>query len=289
MKNLVRALALTLLVGSATGLEAAENTAKAAERDIDTRIEVARERLEAAVRELTDLSMQLGERFTDRLALSGVREPRAIIGVQVDPAGARGGAKVLEVSPGGPAARAGIKPGDVIVALNDADLASSPRPAAALVEAMNEVAPGAEVQLRVRRGDDVVTRRLNTRAAASHPPLPLLAAPGGRVFDFEFFGAGTDAMAGLELATLNKDLGEYFGANEGVLVLRAGEDSPLKLRSGDIITAIDGRKPESASHATRILRSYQRGERVRLEVLRKRKSVTLEVAMPGRNGEDEPT
>jgi S1-C subfamily serine protease len=47
-----------------------------------------------------------------------------------------------------------------------------------------------------------------------------------------------------------------------------------------VIVAIDGREPSSAAHATRILRSYQRGEKLSLKVLREKKSATLEVTLP---------
>ena len=80
--------------------------------------------------------------------------------------------------------------------------------------------------------------------------------------------------------SLNPDLGEYFGAREGVLVVRASEDSTLPLKGGDVILAIGGRKPTSPMHAMRILRSYDTGETVSLEVLRKQKRVTLSWKVP---------
>ncbi len=85
----------------------------------------------------------------------------------------------------------------------------------------------------------------------------------------------------MELVTLTPKLGSYFGTDKGALVVRA-PTADLKLEEGDVITAIDGRQPQSGAHALRILRSYQPGEKVKLAILRARKSQTLEVTMPER-------
>src|SRR2546430_6871703 len=47
--------------------------------------------------------------------------------------------------------------------------------------------------------------------------------------------------------------------------------SSLPLKGGDVITSIGGRKPANPSHAMRILRSYETGETVSIEILRKQK------------------
>jgi S1-C subfamily serine protease len=84
----------------------------------------------------------------------------------------------------------------------------------------------------------------------------------------------------LELTNISEPLGEYFNTDRGLLVLRAPTDNPLTLKDGDVILSIDGREPRSPTHALRILRSYQPGERVEIEIMRKRRKSTLEVTMP---------
>lgn len=86
----------------------------------------------------------------------------------------------------------------------------------------------------------------------------------------------------MELVGLNSELGEYFGTSEGVLVVRAPKDSALSLRGGDVILRIGAREPTSAAHALRILRSYESGETVRLEIMRDKRRRTLEVQIPER-------
>ena len=87
-------------------------------------------------------------------------------------------------------------------------------------------------------------------------------------------------MHDMELVTLTPKLGAYFGADRGVLVVRAPRADEFKLEEGDVIIDIDGREPESGPHALRILRSYAPGEKVTLNVLRNRKKVRLEASVP---------
>jgi predicted metalloprotease with PDZ domain len=86
----------------------------------------------------------------------------------------------------------------------------------------------------------------------------------------------------MELATLTPQLGRYFGSDKGVLVVRAPSDGALKLEDGDVILAIDGRAPESGSHATRILASYQPGEKITLHIVRMHKTLDVDTTLPAR-------
>jgi len=66
-------------------------------------------------------------------------------------------------------------------------------------------------------------------------------------------------------------------------VLRAPKNATFNLQDGDVILSIDGREPTSGSHATRILASYQAGEKVKLEVMRQKKKMTVEAIVPERH------
>jgi hypothetical protein len=95
---------------------------------------------------------------------------------------------------------------------------------------------------------------------------------------------GNASFGGMEFATLSERLGDYFGVDTGVLVVRAGAASPFTLQDGDVILSIDGRTPTDPQHAARILRSYQPGEKVKLRVQRDRKAVELDTIAPGGRG-----
>jgi len=106
-----------------------------------------------------------------------------------------------------------------------------------------------------------------------------MAMPRMPDMNFEFFGS---PWGDLEVVSLNPDLGEYFGTKEGVLVVKAPADSSLPLKGGDVILSIGGRRPTSPSHAMRILRSYEPGETVALDIMRKQKRVTVSWKVPER-------
>lgn len=302
--TLVPVVALGLLavsegVAANAFVEAGEQAAAAAEtatEDLEAKLEAARVRLEEAAHEVAELSAEVGQPLMDRFMAIGDGPRRAIIGVQLDPASGKDGARVKEVSPGGPAAEAGIQAKDVIVMVNGAQVrGDSAREVSRLIRG---VKPDSKVNVRVLRDgkqrDFVVIARPAVFALATPPlpPLPPLSGdePGepeeGAAFSFHtpFTRAFGGDFAEMELAALTPQLGSYFGTSEGVLVVRAPKEGGLKLEDGDVILSIDGRKPTSGSHASRILRSYQPGEKVSLKVMRQKKPLSLEVTLPERKG-----
>ena len=48
----------------------------------------------------------------------------------------------------------------------------------------------------------------------------------------------------------------------------------------DVIQSIDGREPNSVSHAMRILGSYQSGEQLELQIMRDKRRQTVKIEMP---------
>src|SRR5881396_3943982 len=204
------------------------------------------------------------------------------------------GAKLEAVTPGGPAAKAGLKVGDIITKFNGTSLAGAQAededesgPAAKLVELARKLEPGDTVQVEYRRGGDakkaaLVAEDLGGSFRMEMPNMTMAmpriapAMPGWEGVELSF---GTP-WGDLELVNLNPDLGEYFGTKEGVLVVKAPGDSSLPVRSGDVILSIAGRKPSSPSHAMRILRSYEAGETVTVEVMRKQKRTTIAWKVP---------
>jgi S1-C subfamily serine protease len=218
------------------------------------------------------------------------------------------GAYVDAVTPNGPAARAGLQSGDIITKVNGksvlsgneggANQAQESLPGLRLIELAARLQPNDTIPIEFRRGKDHKTVSVVT---ADEPDILFRAGPEGRGLGLRYIGPEGpppmamplegdfqgditrgpaaffygSALADLELAPLNPDLGRYFGANEGILVVSAPKDSELGLKGGDVVLAVDGRKPASPSHLLRILSSYERGETFKLDVLRNRKRETV--------------
>lgn len=234
---------------------------------------------------------------------------RARLGVLVDlrpdPARDSIGARIAGVTPGGPADRAGVRTGDLVTRLNGTRLVSTQTrrdedeyddeesaPGLRLIRLASRLDPGDTVRLDLRRDGrnltvsfqaeesdvDRIVRRFEMRApeAPVPPAIAVPPAPGGRVRAFAF----GDRLSDLELVRLNAGLGEYFGASEGLLVVDIGSDTALGLRAGDVILSIGGRRPNSPSHAHRILSTYEGGETVGFEIMRQRRRQTVSGRIP---------
>jgi len=210
------------------------------------------------------------------------------------------GAYVDAVTPNGPAANAGIRSGDLITRVDAKSVLtgeSSSRddreslPGLRLIELAATLEPNDTIPVEFRRGKE---RKTVTVVTADEPSIRFRGRPGVGSFDFRYpsesrmalpddediFAEGPflygSPLAHLELAPLNPDLGQYFGATTGILVISVPKDSELGLKGGDVVLAVDGRKPESPSHLLRILRSYQDSESFKVDVLRNRKRVAVE-------------
>ena len=195
----------------------------------------------------------------------------------------RNGARIESVLPDGPAAKAGLREGDIISRFGDTRL-DGEEAGQKLVELARALDPGDTVRVEYTRDG----RRANATVVAEEVEngftmtLPSMERLTPMVHDLRdrLMLLGGAGIGGMHLKEMTPELGEYFGTSEGVLVLEAPADSSLPLRAGDVILAIDGRKVQSASHAQRILASYDADETVRFNIMRKQQRQTLEWKVP---------
>lgn len=91
---------------------------------------------------------------------------------------------------------------------------------------------------------------------------------------------GLRAVGGAELRQLEPELGEYFGTDRGVLVLRVPENTPADragLQAGDVIVGVNGSEIETLDQLRRAIQRRGRGESIKLEILRRNSRRTIEL------------
>jgi S1-C subfamily serine protease len=219
----------------------------------------------------------------------------------------RYGALINSVSPNGPADRAGIRSGDIVVMLDDESLIDdqhavmaddgSSVPGFRLIALASKLDPDDTINVELRRGErtlrlSLVTESWPTMVREWRTPDGDWGVRFGEdslLVEFErnmprvrtrVLGPGVnlffaDPLFDLELAPMNAELGGYFGTSSGVLVISVPEGSGLGLKGGDVVLAVDGRTTENPSHLHRILRSYQSGEQFQLSIMRNQRRMTV--------------
>lgn len=236
---------------------------------------------------------------------------RARLGVTVELAAKETdslGAFLQAVTPGGPASKAGLRSGDIITKLDGKSVLNQSgrkvaeyesAPGVRLIELVAKLEPNDTVAVEYLRGDARRTVSVITgdepveasyffRTPGDPEARERMWVPGMRVepyepgepFTFErrpgvAMLMGPGGLGELEVAPLNPDLGAYFGATEGILVIRVPANSTLNLKGGDVILSVDGRKPSNPGSLIRILRSYDDNEAFKLEVLRQKQKITV--------------
>ena len=200
------------------------------------------------------------------------------------------GAVVVAVTPGGPADEAGLEAGDVITAVDGTALdGRDGRPHDVLIRILATKTEGDSVTVDYLRNGDarsaaVVLEGLDVDKLIVHGPAVWMSREGaGMPVPPDapemawFFPAG---WLDMEMVSLNAELGEYFGTDEGVLVVRGPSSRELGLRGGDVILSIDERAVKSPTHAMRILRSYEPDERLSIEIMRHGRRETIAGSVP---------
>jgi serine protease Do len=219
---------------------------------------------------------------------------------------------VSKVEPRSPAAKAGVKTGDVLLKFDSHDMRGGAiqmkkwlKPGAPFVlqlrrdgqlkqvqgtlqrrpEGWKELAivsitPSQDIELRARGigGEPLPSpgRLMRTRVPSPEPlPTVLVPAMG--------YGGGVYPFAGAEFTALNDDLRDALGVKtSGVFVTNVMEGSPARiagLRGGDVIVKADGSKvhgPFDLVDAIRNADSRSAGTHsIELQILRKSKPQTL--------------
>jgi serine protease Do len=199
----------------------------------------------------------------------------------------KAGVVIEDVTPGGPADKAGMKTGDTITEFDGERVRSSLQ----FTRLVHETPNGRGVTAVLSRGgqritvtvtpdwpafgDDFGMRMLEVPMVPPAPPAPALSP----TMPFDFFGrVRHTGRLGITTEDLDTQLAEYFGVKDGVLVKSVAEGSAAAkagLKAGDVITSLNGRHVYDTSDLTRALDRVESNGELTLEVTRDRKTQTL--------------
>jgi serine protease Do len=204
-----------------------------------------------------------------------------------------GGAVVTQVDEQGPAAKAGLHVGDLVIEFDGERV----RSARHLVRLVREATEGRAVKMvvsaqRAQRTIDI-TPVNGVSAMLNAPEIRRQVERGVRELQDELrrqieegevpFGGVSPSrrQLGVELMPLSDQLAAYFGVKAGVLVARVRADSPAAsagIKAGDVITTVNGSNVSEVADVTRAVRRGA-GE-LALTVVRDRKELTLKATLP---------
>jgi S1-C subfamily serine protease len=284
-----------------------------ARAEIERQLHEAQEQLERSAQKVAELSMSLNDEVGETVLRFEHGGSHATLGINIGaierkPSDAQG-VRILSVSPGGPADIAGLKAGDLIVSFAGQSLAGegAKPPPQRLLAAVRQAKPDQPVALEYRRDGKLSNVQIVPKSLVESMAQVRLADLGelGDLGHMDHMGdidmGDMDDLPGLppprvrpfptgmrdpagfgtaELVELSPHLGQYFGVEKGLLVVRAPHDERLKLQDGDVIIDIDGRVPGGVTHAFQILRSYRVGETLKLHIMRQQKKIELPIEVP---------
>lgn len=168
------------------------------------------------------------------------------------------GALIASIQDGSPAAKSGLKPGDVITSVNGKHV-GSPRELAINISA---VPPGTTVHLGYVR---------NGKPATTDATIARLGSNGSDTAT----AAQADQRFGVALAPLDGDLRQQLGLDEsthGAVIKSVTPGSPADLaglQPGDVIVALDNQEISSPPQAANALRkAMHSGQTVAMRILR---------------------
>jgi membrane-associated protease RseP (regulator of RpoE activity) len=245
---------------------------------------------------------------------------RPVIGVLLA-ADEEAGVRITGVTPEGAAAKAGLRSGDRLLAIDGTEILGSTgtlrvENARRLLRALGTDAPATLAYMRDgRRATAQVTPQRDERVAIYRAGDGGTIGPGGAVFirtgpdgalQVEADSIQLERIAGvapeirrevtrlvdgeaprllsafrwngLNLASVDPQLGRYFGTDSGVLVLSAGDIEGLQ--AGDVIRRVDGHAVSTPREVMDRLRDKREGDSVSVDYLRDRRTAQARVAIP---------
>jgi len=227
-----------------------------------------------------------------------------------------GQVEVSDVEKDSPAELAKIQEGDILVSIDGKKIAGAPM----VVSEIRSRKPGQDVKFEVQRDGKTVEvkvklgeypetearRELETRFPRLFPvpagpaaPAPSVRPKAEKVPGHDIWlsprapktwpGWEKRKYIGTYMESLNKELLNFFGVKEdsGLLINRLTKDGPAEkagVKVGDVVVRVDGKKVTTVGELSDLVQQKNKGDKVKLDVIRDKKPITLEVEVSEEEG-----
>ena len=181
--------------------------------------------------------------------------------------------RIRKVLPESPAAKAGLEKGDIILRVGGEDVNSARN----LVHLIREREPGEVVNVDIIRGGEDMTMAITLDEHSPHGLHEVHARKMAYVMPH-----ANQPYIGITMDKLGPQLADFFKVDHGVLIKSVVEASPAEaagLAAGDIILSMNGEAIKENHDIIKLLRDYQEGDEVALEVRRRDDIRTITVTL----------
>lgn len=205
------------------------------------------------------------------------------------------GVEVTYIDAGSPAAKAGLKAGDVVLEYNGERVEGGEQ----FIRLVRETPPGRSAKLSVWRdgGTQTLTATIGQRqpsivalsteppSGLSVPPVPEMPMPPSVLILPDMprpLMSWRSPVLGIESEALNPQLAEFFGVKEGVLVRSVSANSigeKAGFKAGDVIIKVDGQKVVSPKEISSILQESRAKKTLPITVIRHQKELILNITL----------
>jgi serine protease Do len=196
------------------------------------------------------------------------------------------GAEITSVEEDSPAAKAGLKTGDVVLEYASNRVESMEQ----FIRLVRETPAGREVKIVVSRNGSLITlvakpdsgrsRIERSMRVATLPPIDVRELIG-RADSPRALMYWNSGQLGIEAESLDAQLADFFGVKSGVLVRSVSKNSPAEkagIKAGDVIVKVEDTKVDSPREVTSALRSARgKDKTVGLTLVREKKEMVLKV------------
>ncbi len=196
------------------------------------------------------------------------------------------GVEITRMEDESAAAKAGVKVGDVVLEYNGQRVEGTEQ----FMRLVRETPVGREVKLLISRNGSsqaipVVMGSRKSGVVLSHSGDTWLDMPNIQMPDIpRVFTTWSSSMLGIEAESLTKQLAEYFGVKEGVLVRAVVKESAAEkagIKAGDVLVKIDQIAVTTPGEVTSAVRSARSKKTFAVELMRDKHETTVTVTMDG--------